>query len=126
LERAPRGRLGHDSTNEPVDWTTRDRQNARRAIVIDVASLLEIAAYTTLVVAPAILLNRLVDGGDGPTLPDILRIPSDSPWPRGVQEEEPLPWRLELLDRRPAPDASTVACRSPRIARASTASTGLR
>jgi hypothetical protein len=94
--------------------------------VIDVASLLEITAYTTLIVAPAVLLNRLLAGAEGPTLIDTFRIPSDSPWPRGVQEEEPLAWRLELLDRRPAPDGPTVTCGSPSIARASTTSTGLR
>jgi len=69
--------------------------------VIDFASLFEIAAYTALVVAPAVLLNRLLAGGEGPTLADVFAIPVDPARPRGVQEEEPLRWRLELLDRRP-------------------------
>jgi hypothetical protein len=35
--------------------------------------------------------------GDGESL---FRSPSDLGWPRGVQEEEPLPWKTELLGRR--------------------------
>jgi hypothetical protein len=36
------------------------------------------------------------------------------PWPRGVQEEEPQPWRLELLDRRPP---TALADRAPQGSR---------
>jgi hypothetical protein len=68
--------------------------------VNDLATLIEIVAYTALVVAPAVVLIRLLAGTDGPSLPVILGMPLDPPWPRGVQEEEPLPWRLEHLSRR--------------------------
>jgi hypothetical protein len=63
--------------------------------VIESTSLLEIAACTALVIAPAILLNRLAAGADGPTLGVIFKLPVDPPWPRGVQEEEPVRWRLD-------------------------------
>ena len=36
--------------------------------------------------------------GDASVVSDSLfRSPTDLGWPRGVQEEDPLPWRLELL-----------------------------
>jgi hypothetical protein len=67
--------------------------------VIDVAFIIEIFTSTMLVVAPAIVLNRLMAGADGAALGDIFRIPVDPPWPRGVREEEPVPWRLDRLGR---------------------------
>jgi hypothetical protein len=81
----------------------RDRWSAidKETNVTDFATLIEIVAYTALVVAPAAVLGRLLAGGDGPTLPDVLRAPLDPPWPRGVQEEEPLPWQLDRLPVRP-------------------------
>ena len=30
----------------------------------------------------------------------LFRSPSDLGWPHGVQEEEPVPWKTELLGRR--------------------------
>lgn len=69
--------------------------------MIDVASLFEITASMALVVGPAVVLNRLLAEADGPTLADLFAIPVDPSWPRGVQEEEPVRWRPELLDRRP-------------------------
>ena len=68
--------------------------------MIDFATLFEIAGTMALVVAPAILLNRLLAGSEGPSLTDILAKPVNPPWPRGVQEEEPAPWRLERLNAR--------------------------
>jgi hypothetical protein len=68
--------------------------------VTDFATLIEILAYTALVVAPVVVLTRLVAGDDGPGLPAILGSPPEAPWPRGVQEEEPLPWRLDRLQLR--------------------------
>lgn len=78
----------------------------------DYATLLQMAATIVLVVAPAVLLNRLLAGDEGSTLTDILAIPIDPPWPRGVQEEEPVPWRVERLAR---PGARPVG--EPRLAR---------
>jgi hypothetical protein len=53
-------------------------------------------------------------GRDGFTLAELFRLPSDPPWPRGVQEDEPAPWRLELLDRRSSADVPTEG--NPRTA----------
>lgn len=69
--------------------------------MIDFASLFEITASMALVVAPAVLLNRLLAEADGPTLADLFAIPLDPSWPRGVQEEEPVRWLPELLDQCP-------------------------
>ena len=97
MERAPRGRLGCDvqsqTENPPVaDYTT----------------LMQIAGSIALVVAPAVLLTRFLAGSEGPSLSDMLAIPVDPPWPRGVQEEEPVPWRVERLSRRVAPSARPI------------------
>jgi hypothetical protein len=80
--------------------------------VIDLAPLLQILGFTALVVTPPIVLNRLLADSDGPVLADLLRIPIDPPRPRGVQEEEPVPWRIDRL-RRPsaAAEAPAKACR---------------
>lgn len=77
-------------------------RSSKEIIVSDIATLIEIVAYTALVVAPAALLTRLLAGNDGPSLPVILGVPLDPPWPRGVQEEEPVPWQLDHLSGRSA------------------------
>ena len=82
--------------------------------MIDLALIIEILASTTLVVAPAVLLNRLIAGADGPALADIFKIPLDPPLPRGVQEEEPVRWRLDRLERRPVSADSVGADCQPR------------
>jgi hypothetical protein len=69
--------------------------------VNEVASLFEIAAYGAILVGPPVMLGRLLSGGEGITLGDLFAIQEDPPWPRGVQEEEPVRWRVELLDARP-------------------------
>jgi hypothetical protein len=66
----------------------------------DFAAVLEIAAYAAVVLIPAILVNRFLGGSDGPGLEAVFRIPLDQPWPRGVQEEELTPWRLDALTPR--------------------------
>jgi hypothetical protein len=79
--------------------------------VTDLATLIEILACTALVVAPVVVLTRLVAGDDGPGLPAIPGSPLEAPWPRGVQEEEPLPWRLDRLSfdhPPPSPDRATA------------------
>ena len=48
-------------------------------------------------------LLRAIASGDPIDLGSMFAHPWDAPWPRGVQEEEPQPWRLERLDRRPQP-----------------------
>ncbi len=50
----------------------------------------------------------------------LFRAPFDDRWPRGVQEEEPKRWRIELLDRRqrildgPALPTATATARRAR------------
>jgi hypothetical protein len=84
--------------------------------VTEFASLLEIAASTAMIVAPAILFNRLLAGAEGPTLANLFAIPVDPPWPRGVQEEEPVRWPLDRFEHR---TAAAADCRSKRLERAS-------
>lgn len=67
--------------------------------------LIQFGAATTLVVAPAILINRLLARSEGGNLADLFAIPLDPPWPRGMQEEEPTRWRIDAL--RPAARAGT-------------------
>jgi hypothetical protein len=84
--------------------------------VSDPVTLVEIIACTTLVIAPAIVLNRLTDDAEGPRLADLFRIPVDPPWPRGVQEEEPVRWQFDRLEPRSAsPDPTTGDCHPRRI-----------
>ena len=69
--------------------------------MFDLASTLSFVIPATAVVAMIIVVRRL--SGDQPV--DLAVLFGDAghmPWPRGVQEEEPRPWRFELLDRRPA------------------------
>ena len=89
----------------------------------DLATMIEIVAYTALVTAPVVLLARLLAGNDGPTLSEILGAQLDPPWPRGVQEEEPIAWRPERLSRRSGlaepdrGDCNPVGLTYPRTAR---------
>jgi hypothetical protein len=65
--------------------------------VIDFASLVLVVGSLAIVVVPAIVLIRWLAGDEGPSLADVLAIPIDPPWPRGVQEEEPVRWHVEAL-----------------------------
>lgn len=60
---------------------------------------------------PALLLLRVLFGPGGVSMEDLLSRP-DLAWPRGVQEEEPICWRIERLtlrDRhRPMPSSRPV------------------
>ncbi len=54
-----------------------------------------------LVISPMLLiLARIVFVPNGIGFEDLLRR-TDLDWPRGVQEEEPVPWHLEHLHARP-------------------------
>jgi hypothetical protein len=66
-------------------------------------------ALTTTIVAVAALVAvtiilRAIRAGDPVDLGSMFAHPWELDWPRGVQEEEPTPWRLERL----RPDADTV------------------
>jgi hypothetical protein len=58
------------------------------------ASLTGILGIALLVLA-LFILRRLVP--EGVSLDDLFRNGADLPWPHGVQEEEPVRWRTELL-----------------------------
>lgn len=74
--------------------------------MIDIASLLDIAIFAVLVAAPLVLV-RVLARGEPVDLSRLFAIPAELPWPRGVQEEEPRPWRMDLLERRPVADVPT-------------------
>jgi hypothetical protein len=68
--------------------------------VNEVASLFQsVLAAALVVVAPVVLVTWLGGPGRGWGLADLLRFQSETPWPRGVQEEEPIRWNVELLGR---------------------------
>jgi hypothetical protein len=73
--------------------------------VIDFAVLASIAFVGLVIAAPALFV-RFVARGE-PL--DVLRLftgLAELPWPRGVQEEEPQPWRWNARPWQPAHDAS--------------------
>ena len=77
--------------------------------MFDLASALSLVIPATALVAAIVVVRRL--SGDQPIdLAVLFGNAAHMPWPRGVQEEEPRPWRFDLLDRRPAtvsPKAAT-------------------
>ena len=66
----------------------------------ELASLLPILLYALVIVLLAALMGRLIDGNDGPSLASLVGGHQDLPWPRGVQEEEPVRWNMAALSRR--------------------------
>jgi hypothetical protein len=77
--------------------------------VFDLASILSLVPVIALV-ASLVVVRRLA--GDQPIdLAALFGHATPMPWPRGVQEEEPQPWRLERLERRrtaAAPKTATM------------------
>jgi hypothetical protein len=72
--------------------------------VFAITTFADIAILAALIAA-WFLVVRLIAGDQPVDLAALFGAATRMPWPRGVQEEEPQPWRLELLDRRPtAPD----------------------
>jgi hypothetical protein len=67
----------------------------RHAMNIDALT----GAAAIVALATLILLLVKVIAPEGVVIDDLFRRPTDMDWPRGVQEEEPTPWRLDLLDR---------------------------
>jgi hypothetical protein len=59
----------------------------------DLTTLAQIVAVLTLTIAPVILINRFLAGHD-PDPIDGMTVPPQMPWPHGVQEEDPRPWRF--------------------------------
>jgi len=59
-----------------------------------------------LIVSPILFVLARALFGPGVTVDDILLRP-DLAWPRGVQEEEPAPWRLDRIHPGPARPVSS-------------------
>ena len=57
----------------------------------DIAPFFDIVIVIAAVVTPAIVLVRLVRGGEEGSLANLFAAPDYNAWPRGVQEEEPQP-----------------------------------
>lgn len=66
----------------------------------ELGALLSILPYALSVALLAALLHRLAAWSEGPSLADLVSGPRDLPWPRGVQEEEPVRWDVQRLRRR--------------------------
>ena len=62
----------------------------------------------TLIVIGSLVVARALLNPDGVTIDDLLTRP-DLAWPRGVQEEEPVPWRIERLTRSRPSRSRTAA-----------------
>ena len=62
--------------------------------------LLEILPFALTIAALALLLRRLADWNDGPSLASLVGGRHDLEWPRGVQEEEPIRWNLAAISPR--------------------------
>ena len=67
--------------------------------MIDFIPVLEIAGTILLITVPIIVISWALAGSDGASLADIFAIPAGPPLPRGVQEEEPVRYRVERLSR---------------------------
>jgi hypothetical protein len=76
-----------------------------------------------IVLFPLLMLVLLrVIAPHGVDLDEMLQLPGDRESPRGVQEEEPVRWRVELLTRR----TDTTGAKAPVQARAAASSVSAR
>jgi hypothetical protein len=62
--------------------------------VAELASFAQMVLVTAAVAAPIVLLARLLAGDESVSLADLAFAAGRPSWPRGVQEEEPAPWRF--------------------------------
>ena len=60
-------------------------------------------------IAAVLVLTWAIGAGDPTDLGLLFGRPWELAWPRGVQEEEPQPWRLDLLEPRVACGAHPAA-----------------
>ena len=66
----------------------------------ELASLLPILPYALGVALVAALLRRLAAWSEGPSITSLVGGHLELPWPQGVQEEDPVRWRIEALRPR--------------------------
>ena len=59
----------------------------------DLTTLAQIVAVLTVVIVPIVLIARFLDSRD-PDPYSYLAQPTPMSWPRGIQEEDPRPWRF--------------------------------
>ncbi len=64
-------------------------------------------------IAAVLVLTWAIGAGDPTDLGLLFGRPWELPWPRGIQEEEPQPWRLDLLDRRAMAPAQLTRLATP-------------
>lgn len=76
---------------------------------MNIAPLFEIVIVIAAVVTPAVLVARVLAAGEQGSLADLFRAPDASPWPVGVQEEEPAPWAFGTPAKAPARAVATPA-----------------
>ena len=83
----------------------------------DFIALFQILGTAALIGVPIVVFSWLLAGPDGPSLVDIFAVPAGPPLPRGVQEGEPVRFRVERLSRsRGTPEPAEPAA-PPRVAR---------
>ena len=63
----------------------------------ELAPLLPIVPYALAIVLLVALLRRLAAWNEGPSLAALVGAQPELPWPRGVQEEEPVRWHVEAI-----------------------------
>ena len=56
--------------------------------------LFQVAFVLAVTVLPIVVMVRLMAGHDDIGFDPLVRHDATLPWPKGVQEEEPRPWRL--------------------------------
>jgi len=67
--------------------------------MFDTATLTAIA-FPLIGLSAFVLLLRAIDSGDPVDLASMFAHPWELTWPRGVQEEEPQPWKLDRIGQR--------------------------
>ena len=69
--------------------------------MIDFASLAWFAVYGAAILGIGLALRQIAGWSDGTFVADPFGVDyRDPPWPRGVQEEEPVRWNLAALGQR--------------------------
>lgn len=75
---------------------------------MDLFDILAGAAVIAAFPAVMVVMSRAI-APDGAGACDLFKAPAELGWPHGVQEEEPVRWRVELLERAGAKRASRFA-----------------